>query len=83
MKHNNSLLPTYPINYLDKFLTDSSDFIITQKVIKKSRINTSISDNTSKKFIEFVKKNHNGVLKGPYSLELERAILLYLHLFDV
>jgi len=73
----------YPRNYLDEFLSISSEKIRIQKKIEKSRINTSISADTQSKFQEFVKKRHNGLLKGPYSYELERAMLLYLHFFDV
>lgn len=85
MKTNNDTNPVshYPMNYLDLFLSESSEKIIMQKKLKKSRINTSISDDTRKKFTEFVKRNHNGILKGAYSLELERAIMLYLRLYDV
>jgi len=73
----------YPRNYLDEFLSVASEKIRLEKKIEKSRINTTISADTQNKFQEFVKKRHNGLLKGPYSYELERAMLFYLHFFDV
>lgn len=73
----------YPRNYLDEFLSVVSEKIRLQKKIEKSRINTSISTDTFDKFQKFVKKRHHGVIKGPYSYELERAMLFYLHFYDV
>ncbi len=73
----------YPRNYLDEFLSISSEKIRLEKKKEKSRINTTISKDTQNKFQKFVKKRHNGLLKGPYSYELERAMLLYLHFFDI
>ena len=73
----------YPMNYLDLFLSKSSERIILKKKLKKSKINVSVSDDTREKFINFVKKNHDGIIKGAYSLEVERALMLYLTLYDV
>jgi|APSaa5957512535_1039671.scaffolds.fasta_scaffold08874_3 hypothetical protein len=75
--------PQYPKNFLDVFLFDASKKILLQKKLKKSRINSTISDSTSERFLEFVKRNHNGVVKGTYSYELERAMMFYLQFFDV
>jgi len=73
----------YPRNYLDEFLSVASETIRLYKENEKSRVNTTISKHTQDKFQEFVKKRHNKLLKGPYSYELERAMLFYLHFFDV
>jgi len=73
----------YPRNYLDEFLSLASEKVRLEQKIKKSRVNTSISKDTHDKFQEFVKKRHNGLLKGPHSYEIERAMLFYLHFFDV
>jgi len=73
----------HPRNLLDELLSESSDVILAQKRIKKVRINPSISENTHQKFMDFVKKRHNGLVKGPYSYELERAMLFYLHFYDI
>lgn len=69
-------------NFLDNLLRETSQNIGTQRKIGKSRISTSVSENTSDKFMEFVKRNHGDMVKGPYSFELERALLFYLHFFD-
>ena len=73
----------YPRNYLDEFLSVASETIRLQKKMSKSRVNTTISKDTHDKFQEFVKKRHNGLIKGPYSHEMEQAMLLYLHFFDI
>jgi len=83
MSSTNSSHQVHPRNLLDELLSESSDIIIAQKRIRKSRVNANISKNTHQKFMDFVKKNHNGIIKGPYSFELERAMLFYLHFFDV
>lgn len=53
-----------------------------RKKIKKVGFNTKISQKTHKKFIKFVKKHHYGVVKGAFSFETERAILLLLDTYD-
>ena len=72
----------YPKNYLDKFLLVTSEEIRLQTKIKKSRVSTTISKDAQDMLMDFTKKNHNGVIKGPYSYELERAIRFYLHFYD-
>jgi len=73
---------THSRNLLDNFLHKSGDTIITQRKLEKSRINSTVSKNTHDKFLDFVKRNHGGMIKGPYSFELERAIMFYLYFFD-
>lgn len=74
---------SYPRNYLDEFLSIASEKIRLQRKLGKARVNTIISKNTQDKLKEFVKQRHNGKINGPYSYELERAILFYLHFYDI
>ena len=80
MKRDNT---PYTRKFLDDLLHETSQNIITHRKIGKSRINSITSENTSNRFMEFVKRNHGDMIQGPYSFELEKAILFYLHFFDV
>jgi len=73
----------YPRNYLDVFLSENSPKIRKRQSNSKTKLSNNISKETEEQFREFVKKRHNGVTRGPYSYELERAILFYLHFYDV
>jgi hypothetical protein len=56
---------------------------LVKSKIKKVPFCTKISKKTHKRFIKFVKKNHHMVVKGGFSLETERAILVLLEMYDV
>ena len=73
----------HPQNYLDQFLSTTSEKIMLQKKSKAARMNATISKDTKDKFTKFVKERHNGIIAGPFSYELERAMLFYLHFYDV
>jgi hypothetical protein len=73
----------YPKNYLDVFLSKTSPKIRKQQDLSKTKLSIGISKETESEFRKFVKKRHRGVIKGPYSYELERAMLFYLHFYDV
>ncbi len=73
----------YPRDYLRKFLVATSEEICLQTKIEKSRVSTTISKDAQDMLMDFTKKNHNGVIKGTYSYELERAIRFYLHFYNV
>lgn len=73
-----------PRNFLDMFIHNISPTIIKQYDVEKTRLNITMSKYTESRFRKFVKERHNGWDKGgTYTYELERAMLLYLYLYDV
>ncbi len=69
-------------NQTNDFLKEIDETIRLQRMLEKSRINTTVSGYAAERFKEFVKKRHNGVVRGPYQHELEKAMLLYIHFHD-
>ncbi len=68
--------------FMLEFADDSGVTIRKSKKNGQRRINLKISNETYKKFIKHVKNDHFGLVKGPLSLEAEKAILLYLHFYE-
>ena len=56
---------------------------LKQKKPKKVPFCTKISQKTHKRFIKFVKKHHHSTIKGAFSFETEKAVLLLLDTYDV
>ncbi len=68
--------------FMLEFAINSGRIIRKKKENGQKRVTIKISEQTYKKFIKYVKNDHFGVINGPLSLEVEKAMILYLHFYD-
>ena len=68
--------------FLIDYAIDSGNLIRKKKQKGQRRMSIRISEQTYKKFVKHVKDDHFGMINGPLSLETEKAMILYLQLYE-
>ena len=70
------------MEFLLDFATDTGEKIRKKRQRGTRKISIKVSEGTYQKFMKYVKKEHYEVVKGSFSFEGEKALILYLYLYD-
>ena len=70
------------IEFLLDFADDSGKEILKKREKGTRKISVRVSEDTYQKFVKYVKREHFDIVKGSFSFEGEKALILYLYLYD-